>query len=76
MDVVSQIVGERGSRAYSQSSPPQAISAFKLTGQGYDSNYFLVTVVAQIGSTHVTLYSLLYRNGNKATAVRRTFGTL
>lgn len=75
-DVVSQIIGERGSRVFSQSSQPTAISAFKLSGQGYDSNYFLVTVVAQIGSTHVTLYSLLYRNNNKVTAVRRTFGTL
>jgi general secretion pathway protein K len=75
-DVVSQIIGERGSQVFSTRAPPQAISAFKLTGQGYDSNYFLVTVVAQIGSTHVTLYSLLYRNNNKVTAVRRTFGTL
>lgn len=75
-DVVSQIIGERGSRAFSPSSPPAVIAPFKLTGQAYDSNYFLVTVVAQIGSTHVTLYSLLYRNNNEVTAIRRTFGTL
>lgn len=75
-DVVSQVIGARGSQVFSQSSPPSALSAFKLSGQGYDSNYFLVTVVAQIGSTHVTLYSLLYRNGNKTTVIRRTFGTL
>ncbi|HEY3645861.1 MAG TPA: type II secretion system minor pseudopilin GspK [Gammaproteobacteria bacterium] len=76
VDVVSQVIGERGSRELSQTSPPQAISAFKLTGQTYDSNYFLVTVTAQIGTTHVTLYSLLYRNNNEVTAIRRTFGTL
>ena len=75
-DVVSQIIGERGSHAFSQSSPPTVIAPFKLTGQGYDSNYFLVTVTAQIGTTHVTLYSLLYRNNNEVTAIRRTFGTL
>src|SRR5690348_1586061 len=45
-DVVSQIIGERGSHAFSQSSPPNAILPFKLTGQTYDSNYFLVTVTA------------------------------
>jgi general secretion pathway protein K len=75
-DVVSQIIGERGSRTFSQSSPPAVIAPFKLTGQGYDSNYFLVTVTAQIGTTRVTLYSLLYRNNNEVTAIRRTFGTL
>lgn len=75
-DVAQQIIGERGSRAFSQSSPPQAVAAFKLTNAGYDSNYFLVTVIAQIGSTHVTLYSLLYRNQDKVTVIRRTFGTL
>ena len=75
-DVASQIIGERGSRAFSQSSPPTVIAPFKLTGQAYDSNYFLVTVTAQIGTTHVTLYSLLYRNNNEVTAIRRTFGTL
>jgi general secretion pathway protein K len=75
-DVVSQIIGERGSKVFSQSSPPAAIAPFKLSGQTYDSNYFLVTVTAQIGTTHVTLYSLLYRNNNEVTAIRRTFGTL
>jgi general secretion pathway protein K len=75
-DVAQQLIGERGSRAFSQSSPPTEIAAFKVPNSGYDSNYFLVTVVAQIGSTHVTLYSLLYRNNNEVTAIRRTFGTL
>ena len=46
---------------------------------GYTSSYFLLTVTAEIGSTHVTMYSLLnYTPGSpgKVTAVRRTFGTL
>jgi general secretion pathway protein K len=76
-DIASQVIGERGSTALK--SPPQAFvqTALNPHNMGYDSDYFLVTVVAQIGSTHVTLYSLLYRNGsNGVTAVRRTFGTL
>ncbi|MGA9851561.1 MAG: type II secretion system minor pseudopilin GspK [Gammaproteobacteria bacterium] len=41
------------------------------------SNYFLLTAQVQIGSTQITLYSLLYRAGNGTTvAIRRTFGTL
>lgn len=43
---------------------------------GISSGYFLLTVTAEIGSTHVTLYSLLHNNGGTVTAVRRTFGTL
>ncbi|MGH8370765.1 MAG: type II secretion system minor pseudopilin GspK [Gammaproteobacteria bacterium] len=44
---------------------------------GITSNYFRLTVRVQIGSTHLTLYSLLYRNTAGATfAIRRTFGTL
>jgi general secretion pathway protein K len=77
-DIASQVIGERGSTAFN-GTPPQAFTAANIpaTGFGYTSSYFLVTVVAQIGSTHVTLYSLLYRNGNnEVTAVRRTFGTL
>lgn len=77
-DVVSQIIGERGSHAGSSSSPFSATLPFKLTGQTYDSSYFLVTVTAQIGTAHVTLYSLLYRgaaNGG-VIPIRRTFGTL
>ena len=75
-DVAQQIIGERASQVFSQTHPPPEVAAFKLTNGGYDSNYFLVTVVAQIGSTHVTLYSLLYRNQDKVTVIRRTFGTL
>lgn len=77
-DIASQVIGERGSAGFNNSPPAVFASAnIPFTGFGYTSSYFLVTVVAQIGSTHVTLYSLLYRNGsNQVTAVRRTFGTL
>ncbi len=45
------------------------------------SSYFQLTAQVKIGSTQITLYSLLYRtsqnNGDGATvAIRRTFGTL
>jgi general secretion pathway protein K len=44
---------------------------------GITSNYFRLTAKVQIGSTQLTLYSLLYRNTNGGTfAIRRTFGTL
>ena len=43
---------------------------------GVTSGYFLLTVTAEIGSTHVTMYSLLRSTGGQVTAVRRTFGTL
>ncbi|HET7649199.1 MAG TPA: type II secretion system minor pseudopilin GspK [Gammaproteobacteria bacterium] len=44
---------------------------------GVTSNYFRLTVRVTIGSTHLTMYSLLYRNSNGGTfAIRRTFGTL
>ena len=76
-DIASQVIGERGTAGLT--TTPQVFAAGNISsaGFGYTSSYFLVTVVAQIGSTHVTLYSLLYRNGqNEVTAVRRTFGTL
>ncbi|MGH8321961.1 MAG: type II secretion system minor pseudopilin GspK [Gammaproteobacteria bacterium] len=43
-----------------------------------NSSYFRLIVQVKIGSTQITLYSLLYRNpDNGATvAIRRTFGTL
>jgi general secretion pathway protein K len=77
-DIASQVIGERGTTGFNNSPPPVFGSAnIPSTGFSYNSSYFLLTVVAQIGSTHVTLYSLLYRNGNnEVTAVRRTFGTL
>ncbi|MGB9430217.1 MAG: type II secretion system minor pseudopilin GspK [Gammaproteobacteria bacterium] len=41
------------------------------------SSYFRLTVQVKIGSTQVTLYSLLYRTRSGATvAIRRTFGTV
>ncbi|MGH8371175.1 MAG: type II secretion system minor pseudopilin GspK [Gammaproteobacteria bacterium] len=47
------------------------------TGTGVTSGYFRLTVKVQIGSTHLTMYSLLYRNQTGGTfAIRRTFGTL
>ena len=75
-DLASQVVGERGSAPLT--APPQAFSQANIpsNGYGYNSSYFLLTVVAQIGSTHVTLYSLLYRQGTSVSAIRRTFGTL
>ena len=78
-DLAAQVIGERGSAAFKSSNLPQALQQATIPSTAYteDSNYFLLTVVAQIGSTHVTLYSLLYRNGSSGvTAVRRTFGTL
>jgi general secretion pathway protein K len=78
-DIASQVIGERGSTAFTAQAPPAVFtqSAINPANSGFNSSYFLVTVVAQIGSTHITLYSLLYRNGsNEVTAVRRTFGTL
>ncbi|HEX7965054.1 MAG TPA: type II secretion system minor pseudopilin GspK [Gammaproteobacteria bacterium] len=77
-DVASQVIGERGSVVFNTGNPPQAFTAGNLApkGIGYDSQYFLVTVDAEIGTTHVTLYSLLLRNGVNVTTVRRTLGTL
>lgn len=41
------------------------------------SDYFRLTAQVRIGSTQITLYSLLYRNQTGGTlAIRRTFGTL
>jgi len=75
-DQASQVIGERGNAGLS--SQPAAFQPYKIpTGAyGYNSNYFLVTVVAQIGTTHVTLYSLLQNNGGQFYVIRRTFGTL
>ena len=76
-DLASQVVGERGSAALT--SEPQALreTNLNISQASYDfkSSYFLLTVVAKIGSTHVTLYSLLKRSSGQVTAIRRTFGT-
>jgi general secretion pathway protein K len=75
-DQASQVIGERGNAGLR--SPPAAFQPYKISpgSYGYNSNYFLVTVVAQIGTTHVTLYSLLQNTGGQFSVIRRTFGTL
>jgi len=79
-DVTSQIVGLRGTNGFT--STQQAQQAFTGIGisvpttAGVNSSYFLLTVTAEIGTTHVTLYSLLYSKGGKVATLRRTFGTL
>lgn len=57
-----------------QSTNPNAAGAPPPVGN--TSSYFLLTVTVEIGSTHVTMYSLLYSSGASVSAVRRTFGTL
>lgn len=62
----------------------QAIWAQLTNGQripgnaGVTSNYFRLTVNVKIGSTQLTMYSLLYRTSPSGGtyAIRRTFGTL
>jgi general secretion pathway protein K len=73
-DLASQVVGERGSAPLT--TLPQALQPFNIPNVAYNSDYFLLTVVAQIGSTHITLYSLLHRQGTSVSAIRRTFGAL
>lgn len=75
-DLASQVVGERGSAPITDA--PQAFTQAAIPkNYATTSNYFLLTVVAQIGSTRVTLYSLLKRDSaGQVTAIRRTFGTL
>lgn len=77
-DVATDIIGRRGENGFtSMQQLQQALNGVALpTTAGISSSYFLLTVTAEIGTTHVTLYSLLYRNGGKTTAVRRTIGTL
>jgi hypothetical protein len=47
----------------------------KSTSAGFTSNYFLLTTTVEIGTTHLTMYSLLFSNGKPFIAVQRTFGT-
>jgi general secretion pathway protein K len=75
-DLASQVIGERGSHVLKSLPDAFTGATIKPANVGYDSSYFLLTVTAVIGSTHVTLYSLLYRQGTGVSAVRRTFGTL
>lgn len=78
-DQANQVVGERGTQGITQQEfsniievPSGGIPA------GFTSQYFLLTVTAEIGSTHITMYSLLKGGGpnGSVTAIRRTFGTL
>lgn len=77
-DVAADIIGRRGDNGFTSTQQvQQALNGIQLPATaGISSSYFLLTVTAEIGTTHVTLYSLLYRNGGKTTAVRRTLGTL
>ena len=77
-DVASQIIGLRGDKGFNSTQDAlKALNGISLPNTaGVNSSYFLLTVTTEIGTTHITLYSLLYRNGGKTTAVRRTIGTL
>ena len=54
---------------------PEVDLSKSASSAGFTSNYFLLTTTVEIGSTHLTMYSLLSGNGKTFTAVRRTFGT-
>ncbi|HEU5399336.1 MAG TPA: type II secretion system minor pseudopilin GspK [Gammaproteobacteria bacterium] len=78
-DQAEQIVGARGSQALTPGNFSQTTQVHIPNGgvqPGFTSSYFLLTVTAEIGSTHVTMYSLLKSSGNNVIAIRRTFGTL
>lgn len=77
-DIASQVIGERGTAGLTSLPAVLNNSNIKLTTTPvFTSSYFLLTVDAVIGTTHVTMYSLLQRNAaNSVTTVRRTFGTL
>lgn len=76
-DVAADIIGRRGNNGFSSMQQlQQALNGIAPpSGAGITSSYFLLTVTAEIGSTHVTLYSLLHRNGGKVAVLRRSFGT-
>lgn len=79
-DQVDQVVAARAASGISQGDFDKIIQLKSGTTTppptGVSSGYFLLTVTTEIGSTHVTLYSLLRYAGGQATAIRRTFGTL
>jgi len=80
-DQVDQVVAARETNGISAADFSKIINVGANGGNSavaysVTSSYFLLTVTAQIGSTHVTMYSLLRNNGGQVTAVRRTFGTL
>ena len=74
-DQAQSVVDLRGTQGITPGQFP-----IKITTGGvqpaFTSSYFLLTVTAEIGTTHVTMYSLLHSTGGQVTAVRRTFGTL
>lgn len=83
-DQVQSIVAARAAQGITQSELSSLNINLNSQGAsspptGFTSNYFLLTVTAEIGSTRVTMYSLLHYTGGlggQVTAVRRTFGTL
>jgi len=77
-DLAADIIGRRGDNGFtSMQQVTQALNGVALPATaGINSSYFLLTVRAEIGTTQITMYSLLYRNAGKTTAVRRTLGTL
>lgn len=84
-DQAAQVVAARADHGISQADFNNIIKITSTGGAsggagspatGTTSGYFLLTVTAEIGSTHVTMYSLLHSTGGQVAAVRRTFGTL
>ena len=75
-----QIVDLRGTNGFTSLAQLKSLVTLPVNSPtlSVDSQYFLLTVTAEIGTTHVTLYSLLYRaaGGGKTVAVRRSQGTL
>ena len=75
-DQAAQVVAARESSGITKADFGNIIKAPNGPPTDVTSNYFLLTVTATIGSTHVTLYSLLRNNGGQVAAIGRTFGTL
>ena len=79
-DQANQIVGARGTNGLTSVDQIKQYVTLPKNGPvpSVDSQYFLLTVTVEIGTTHVTLYSLLYRatGGGKTVALRRSLGTL
>lgn len=76
-EAVAQARAQRPFRSiaeFTQLLPAQPALAVPTT---LTSSYFLLRTQVAIGSSHLTLYSLLYRAGGGVTLpIRRTFGTL
>ena len=80
-DQAQQIVDARGTNGFTSKMQLNSLisgnALAKAPAYDVNSQYFLLTVTAEIGTTHMTLYSLLYRaTGGKTAALRRTLGTL